>query len=444
MQKADIGLIGLAVMGENLALNIESKGFSIAVFNRTISRVDDLINGRARNKDFIGTKSIEEFVDVLSSPRKIILLVKAGDPVDQFIDMLVPYLDEGDLIIDGGSSDAYVLVEPIFTKIAAQVDGMPCCSYIGDDGAGHYVKMVHNGIEYGDMQLICEAYALMTQVLGMDAQEVHQAFDQWNQGELGSYLIEITADIFTQFDQSGVPLVDQILDQAGQKGTGKWTGISALTLGVSVPTIVEAVFARCISAVKSERVAASKVLSGPQVRFEGDKNEFLSAIGDALYAAKICSYAQGFGLMRQASFDYEWDLDFGQISLGWRGGCIIRAKFLYRIAEAFDRNSDLPNLLLDDYFQGVIESTQPNWRRVIVTATQLGIPIPAFSSALAYFDSYRSARVPANLIQAQRDYFGAHTYHKINSDGDIIVDTVGEPVVFHTEWMLEDRPEIEV
>ena len=314
MQKADIGLIGLAIMGENLALNIESKGFSIAVFNRTISRVDDLINGRARNKDFIGTKSIEEFVDVLSSPRKIILLVKAGDPVDQFIDMLVPYLDEGDLIIDGGnsnymdtirrsksltekgflfigtgvsggeegalkgpammpggSSEAYGLVEPIFTKIAAQVDGMPCCSYIGDDGAGHYVKMVHNGIEYGDMQLICEAYALMTQVLVMDAQEVHQAIDQWNQGELGSYLIEITADIFTQFDQSGVPLVDQILDQAGQKGTGKWTGISALTLGVSVPTIVEAVFARCISAVKSERVAASKVLSGPQVRFEGDK-----------------------------------------------------------------------------------------------------------------------------------------------------------------------------
>ena len=321
---------------------------------------------------------------------------------------------------------------------------MPCCSYIGDDGAGHYVKMVHNGIEYGDMQLICEAYALMTQVLGMEAQEVHQAFDQWNQGELGSYLIEITSDIFTQFDQSGVPLVDQILDQAGQKGTGKWTGISALTLGVSVPTIVEAVFARCISAVKSERVAASKVLSGPQDRFEGDKKEFLSAIGDALYAAKICSYAQGFGLMRQASFDYDWDLDFGQISLGWRGGCIIRAKFLYRIAEAFDRNSDLPNLLLDDYFQGIIKSTQPNWRRVIVTATQLGIPVPAFGSALAYFDSYRSARVPANLIQAQRDYFGAHTYHKINSDGNVIVDTVGEPVAFHTEWMLEDRPEIEV
>ena len=487
MQKADIGLIGLAVMGENLALNIESKGFSIAVFNRTISKVDNLINGRAKNKGVVGTKSIEEFIDALSRPRKIILLVKAGDPVDQFIDMLVPHLDKGDLIIDGGNSnymdtirrsasitekgflfigtgvsggeegalkgpammpggsaEAYSLVEPIFTKIAAQVDGMPCCSYIGDNGAGHYVKMVHNGIEYGDMQLICEAYALMTQVLGMDAQEVHRAFDQWNQGELGSYLIEITADIFTQFDQSGVPLVDQILDQAGQKGTGKWTGISALTLGVSVPTIVEAVFARCISAAKSERVEASKVLGGPKVEFEGDKKEFLNAIGDALYAAKICSYAQGFGLMRQASFDYDWNLDFGQISLGWRGGCIIRAKFLYRIAEAFDRNPNLLNLLLDDYFRDVIESTQPNWRRVIVAAIQLGIPIPAFSSALAYFDSYRSARVPANLIQAQRDYFGAHTYHKVNSDGDIIVDQVGEPVVFHTEWMLEGRPEIEV
>ena len=322
MQKADIGLIGLAVMGENLALNIESKGFSIAVFNRTVSKVDDLINGRAKGKNFIGAKSIEEFIDSLSRPRKIILLVKAGDPVDQFIDILVPHLEKGDLVIDGGNSnytdtirrskslmekgflfigtgvsggeegalkgpammpggsaEAYSLVESIFTKIAAQVEGVPCCSYIGDNGAGHYVKMVHNGIEYGDMQLICEAYDLMTQALGMDAQQIHQAFDEWNQGELGSYLIEITADIFTQIDQSGVPLVDQILDQAGQKGTGKWTGISALTLGVSVPTIVEAVFARCISAVKSERVEASKILRGPKVEFEGDKGEFLNLKG---------------------------------------------------------------------------------------------------------------------------------------------------------------------
>lgn len=485
LQKAEIGLIGLAVMGENLALNIESKGFRISVFNRTITKVNNFINGKAAEKNLIGTYSIEEFINSLQTPRRIILMVKAGDPVDQFIDLLIPHLDQGDLIIDGGNSnfmdtqrrteslaekgflfigtgvsggeegalkgpammpggslEAYRWVEPIFTKISAQVDGTPCCSYIGDNGAGHYVKMVHNGIEYGDMQLICEAYTLMSNILGMNADELHRVFDQWNQGELGSYLIEITADIFTQKDANGTPLVDTILDQAGQKGTGKWTGISSLDLGVSVPTIVEAVFARCISAVKSERLEASRILKGPSQIFEGDKAEFIEAIREALYAAKICSYAQGFALMRGAAAEYNWNLDLGQISLGWRGGCIIRAKFLHRIAEAFQRNPNLPNLLLDDYFRGIIESTQQNWRHVISTAIQLGVPTPAFSSALAYYDSYRSARLPANLIQAQRDYFGAHTYHKIASDGETIVDQNGTPITYHTEWMLENRPEL--
>ena len=484
-QKVEIGLIGLAVMGENLALNIESKGFSIAVFNRTISKVDDFINGRAAGKNLIGTHSVEEFIDVLQKPRRIMLMVKAGEAVDQFIDLLIPHLESGDLIIDGGNSNfldterrtkflnekgfgfigtgvsggeegalkgpammpggtvsAYQIVEPIFTKISAQVDGIPCCSYIGDGGAGHYVKMVHNGIEYGDMQLICEAYTLMSNVLKMDADELHQVFDNWNQGELGSYLIEITADIFTQKEEDGRPLVDAILDQAGQKGTGKWTGISSLDLGVSVPTIVEAVFARCISAVKSERKEAAKILSGPTETFQGDKVEFVTAIRDALYAAKICSYAQGFALMKEAALEHGWKLNLGQISLGWRGGCIIRAKFLHRIAEAFERNPQLSNLLVDDYFRDVIESTQKNWRHVISTAVGLGVPTPAFSSALAYYDSYRSDRLSANLIQAQRDYFGAHTYHKVDKQGKTIVDKNGNAVVYQTEWMLENRPEL--
>ena len=487
MDKADIGLIGLAVMGENLVLNIESKGYRIAVFNRTVSKVDRFINGRAQNKQVIGTYSIEELIAALSTPRKIILMVKAGEPVDQFIEILRPLLSDGDLIIDGGNANfadtmrrhdaltasgllfigtgisggeegalkgpammpggskkAYTLVEPIFTKIAAQVDGVPCCSYIGPNGAGHYVKMVHNGIEYGDMQLIGEAYALMKQALGMSADDMHQLFNEWNLGELNSYLIEITADIFTQLDASGVPLVDTILDQAGQKGTGKWTSTSALDLGVAAGTIAEAVFARYISAIKSERVEAAQIIEGPRGKYEGDKSDFLKAIHDALYAAKICSYAQGFALMHQASREYEWNLNLGNVSLGWRGGCIIRARFLHRIADAYENNPNLPNLLLDPYFRGVIESTQENWRDVVSTATQLGIPIPAFSSALAYFDSYRSARLPANLIQAMRDYFGAHTYHKIDPNGDPIVGDDGSPTVFHTEWMVDGRPEIVV
>jgi 6-phosphogluconate dehydrogenase len=487
MAKADIGLIGLAVMGENLALNIESKGFRVAVFNRTVAKVDNFIEGTGKGKNFVGTHSVEELVDALNIPRKIILMVKAGDPVDGFINLLTPHLSKGDLIIDGGNSnfmdtihrhdalagrdllfigtgisggeegalkgpammpggtpEAYALVEPIFTKIAAQVDGVPCCSYIGPNGAGHYVKMVHNGIEYGDMQLICEAYALMKQALGLNAAEMHDVFNEWNQGELNSYLIEITADIFTQMDASGVPLVDVILDQAGQKGTGKWTSISALDLGIPAQTIAEAVFARCISAIKPERVQAAQIINAPSGRYEGDKAELLNAIRDALYASKVCSYAQGFALMREASREYKWNLNLGQIALGWRGGCIIRARFLHRISEAFERKANLPKLLLDAYFREVIESTQNNWRHVVSIATQLGISIPAFSSALSYFDSYRSSWLSANLIQAMRDYFGAHTYHKIDAEGNTIVRADGKPVVFHTEWMLEGRPEVVV
>ena len=487
MAKADIGLIGLAVMGENLTLNIESQGFRISVFNRTVSKVDNFIAGGAKGKNIVGTRSIEEFIGSLSTPRKIILMVQAGAAVDACINELTPHLSEGDLIIDGGNSnfqdtirrnkdlaakgirfmgtgisggeegarygpammpggtpESYALVEPIFTKIAAQVDGIPCVSHIGPDGAGHYVKMVHNGIEYGDMQIICEAYALMKHVLGMSAEEMHQTFKKWNEGELDSYLIEITADIFTQTDKSGVPLVEVILDAAGQKGTGKWTSISALDTGIAAPTIAEAVFARCISAVKEERVTASKIIRGPSGKYEGDKSELLEAIHDAMYASKICSYAQGFALMREANSEYNWDLDLGTIALGWRGGCIIRARFLHRIADAYEKDPDLPNLLLDPYFLEVIERTQDNWRRVVATAMQLGIPIPACSSALAYFDSYRSARVSANLIQAQRDYFGAHTYNRIDADGKTIVGTDGQPTVFHTEWMVEGRPEVVV
>ena len=485
MNRADIGLIGLPVMGENLALNIASKGYRIAVFNRTVSKVETFLNGRGQKENVIGVYSIEELIDALSIPRKIILMVKAGDPVDQFIDLLRPHLSAGDLVIDGGNANfrdtirrheglteagilfigtgisggeegalkgpammpggsrkAYSLVEPIFTRIAAQVDGIPCCSFIGPNGAGHYVKMVHNGIEYGDMQLICEAYALMKQGLGMGTDDIHECFKEWNRGELNSYLIEIVADIFSQRTDAGIPLVDTILDQAGQKGTGKWTSISALDLGVSAATIAEAVFARYISAIKSERIEAARIIQGPIGIYEGDRFAFLKAIRDGLYAAKICSYAQGFALMREASREYEWDLDLGEISLGWRGGCIIRARFLQRIAEAYERNSGLPNLLLDPYFREVIESTQENWRHVISNATQLGIPIPAFSSALAYFDSYRNPRLPADLIQAMRDYFGAHTYHKIDDGGNTVVGEDGTPTVFHTEWMVKGRPEI--
>jgi 6-phosphogluconate dehydrogenase len=468
MKKYPIGLIGLAVMGENLVLNMESKGFPVVVYNRTGEKTREFAESKAKGKDILPTYAIEEFIAALDRPRKIMLMVKAGGAVDSFIETLIPLLEKGDLIIDGGNSDyrdsqrrakyleekgflfigtgvsggeegalkgpsimpggrreAFDLVEPIFTRIAAQVDGEPCCTYIGPGGAGHFVKMVHNGIEYGDMQLITEAYMLLKHVLGMDADELHRTFSEWNSGDLDSYLIEITADIFSKKDpDTGKPLVDVILDAAGQKGTGKWTVQSALDLGVSGPTIAEAVFARIISSIKEERVEASKILSGPKRTFSGEKDIFKNAIRDALYASKICAYAQGFALMGAASVEYTWDLKFGAISMIWRGGCIIRAHFLQRIKDAYDKNPSLKNLLLDPYFTEVIGKTQDNWRWVVAEASKLGIPIPAFSSALSYYDSYRHERLGANLLQAQRDYFGAHTYKRIDKDG-----------VFHTEWM---------
>ena len=468
MSKQQFGLVGLAVMGENLALNIESRGYSMAVFNRTWEKTEAFLKGRAKGKKFVGAKTLAEFVDQLEKPRRIMLMVKAGRPVDEFIDQLIPLLDKGDMIIDGGNShfpdtirrnvylagkglmfigtgvsggeegalkgpsvmpggqkEAYDLVAPIFKAISAKVNGEACCTYIGPDGAGHYVKMVHNGIEYGDMQLICEAYQIMSSVLGMSAKELHEVFKEWNSGDLNSYLIEITRDIFAKDDpDTGKPLVDMILDRAGQKGTGIWTSQSALDLGVSAPTIAEAVFARAISAIKDERVAASSQLAGPTATFKGDKKEFVNAIRDALYASKVCSYAQGFQLMRAAAEQYKWSLNYGEIAMIWRGGCIIRAHFLHRIKEAYDRNPKLANLLLDPYFKDIVTRTQHNWRRVVITAAELGVPTPAFSSALAYFDSYRSARLPANLLQAQRDYFGAHTYERTDKLGS-----------FHTEWL---------
>ena len=466
-QKQKMGLVGLAVMGENLTLNIESKGFSISVFNRTSSKTENFVSGAAKGKNILPAYSIEELVNSLEKPRRIMLMVKAGEAVDAFIEKLLPHLDKGDLIIDGGNSffgdtirrnknlaekgilyigtgvsggeegalhgpsimpggqkSAYDLIAPIFSKIAAQINGEPCCAYIGPDGAGHYVKMIHNGIEYGDMQLITEAYGIMKNVLGMGADELHQTFSKWNEGELNSYLIEITADIFSKTDEeTGKPLVELILDKAGQKGTGKWASQSALDLGIPAPTIAEAVFARCISALKEKRGKASKVLSGPKTKFDGNREEFVESICKALYASKICSYAQGFALMQAVSEEHKWDLKLGEISMLWRGGCIIRAQFLHRIKEAFDRNPNLKNLLLDQYFREVIEKSQTAWRQVCSTAANLGIPIPAFSSALCYYDSYRQERLGANLIQAQRDYFGAHTYQRIDKEG-----------IFHTEW----------
>jgi len=474
MEKCDIGLIGLAVMGKNLVLNMEKHGYSVAVFNRTVEKVDRFLEEEARGRNIVGTHTIEELVEALEVPRKIILMVKAGQPVDDFINKLLPYLRRGDLIIDagnsffkdtirrsgylakknilyigtgisggeegalkgpsimpGGQSEAYKLVEPIFTKIAAQADGIPCCAYIGSDGAGHYVKMIHNGIEYGDMQLISEAYSLMKNVLEINTKELGQIFTEWNRGELNSYLVKITADIFTKMDTSGNYLVEMILDEAAQKGTGKWASQSALDLGVAAPTIAEAVFARCISAIKKERVQAAKVIRGPHKKYQGDKKNLVEAIKEALYAAKICSYAQGFSLMKEAAKEYNWQLDLGRISMIWRGGCIIRAKFLQKINEAFERNPNLSNLLLDPYFKEVIEKAQNKWRKIIIAAIDLGIPVPGFSSSLAYFDSYRTDRLPANLIQAQRDYFGAHTYRRVDKEG-----------IFHTKWMLKDRPEL--
>ncbi len=467
--KADIGLVGLAVMGENLVLNMESKGFTCAVFNRTVEKVDAFMNGRGKGKKFIGSHSIEEFVKSLKSPRKIMLMVKAGKAVDEFIEHLIPLLDKGDIIIDGGNSHfpdtirrtkyleskgllfigtgvsggeegalkgpsimpggsaaAWPHVKPIFQSIAAKVaDGTPCCDWVGDNGAGHFVKMVHNGIEYGDMQLICEAYQIMKELLGMSAMEMHDVFSQWNDGELNSYLIEITRDILAFKDVDGKPLVDNILDTAGQKGTGKWTSESSLDLGVPLTLISEAVYARCLSAMKSERVEASKVLHGPVPKFTGDKKAFLKDLEQALYASKLVSYTQGYVLLRAAADEFKWNLNYGGIALLWRGGCIIRSAFLGKIKEAFDKNAGLSNLLLDPFFKTTIEKSQDAWRRVISTAVLNGIWIPAFSTALNYYDGFRNARLPANLLQAQRDFFGAHQYERIDHPR-------GE--FFHTNW----------
>ncbi|MFD1885298.1 NADP-dependent phosphogluconate dehydrogenase [Paenibacillus wenxiniae] len=468
MSKQQIGVVGLAVMGKNLALNIESKGFSVSVFNRSPQKTHDLLE-EAKGKNLVGTFSIEEFVQSLEVPRKILIMVQAGPATDATIEQLVPHLDEGDIIIDGGNAhfpdtqrrnkeleekgfrfigagvsggeegalkgpaimpggqeSAYKLVEPILTSISAHVNGDPCCTYIGPDGAGHYVKMVHNGIEYGDMQLIGEAYNLLTSVLGADTKELHSIFDEWNKGELDSYLIEITTDIFTKYDEeTGKPMVDVILDAAGQKGTGKWTSQSALDLGVPLSMITESVFARFLSAIKEERVAASKILSGPKTEaFAGDRAEFIEAIRKALYASKIVSYAQGFAQMRAASDEHGWDLKYGNIAMIFRGGCIIRSRFLQNIKDAYDKDGGLKNLLLDDYFKNIVENYQDAWREVVATAVKYGIPVPGFSSALAYFDSYRTERLPANLLQAQRDYFGAHTFKRVDKEG-----------TFHYEWM---------
>ncbi len=468
-QLADIGLVGLAVMGENLVLNMESKGFTVAVYNRTTEKVDSFINGRGKGKNFIGAHSIEELVKNLKSPRKVMLMVKAGKPVDDFIEQLLPHLSAGDIIIDGGNSHfpdtdrrtkyieskgllyigtgvsggeegallgpsimpggspkAWESVKPIFQAIAAKVDnGAVCCDWVGDGGAGHFVKMVHNGIEYGDMQLICEAYQMMKDILGMSASEMHEVFKEWNKGDLDSYLIEITRDILAFKDTDGSALVDKIVDTAGQKGTGKWTGIAALDLGIPLTLIGESVFSRCLSAIKDERVQASKKLKGPKVNFTGNKKEFIEQIRQALFASKVVSYAQGYVLMRAAAEEYKWTLNYGGIALMWRGGCIIRSVFLGKIKEAFDNNPNLSNLLLDTYFIAKIEEAQAGWRNAVATAMVNGIPVPAFATALNYFDGYRTERLPANLLQAQRDYFGAHTYERIDKPR-------GE--FFHTNW----------
>ncbi len=465
----EIGVVGLAVMGKNLALNIESRGYSVAVFNRTQEKTDEFLANEAAGKNFKGASSIEEFVASLEKPRKILLMVKAGPATDATIESLLPHLDNGDILIDGGNTfyqdtirrnkelaesgihfigtgvsggeegaltgpsimpggqkEAFEHVQPILEAIAARVEGVPCTTYVGPDGAGHYVKMVHNGIEYGDMQLISEAYFILKNVLELSTEELHEVFAEWNKGELDSYLIEITADIFTKVDEeTGKPLVDVILDTAGQKGTGKWTSQSALDLGVPLPIITESVFSRFISAMKEERVKASKILNGPNAKpFTGNKEEAIEAIRKALYMSKICSYAQGFAQMRAASNEYDWNLAYGDIAMIFRGGCIIRAQFLQKIKEAYDREADLDNLLLDPYFHDIVENYQSSLREVLSLAIEQGIPVPGFSSALAYYDSYRTATLPANLLQAQRDYFGAHTYQRIDKEG-----------TFHTEWL---------
>jgi 6-phosphogluconate dehydrogenase len=469
MDKADIGLIGLAVMGQNLVMNMADHGYRVAVFNRTTSKVDEFLEGPARGMSIIGTHSLEQLVDSLQKPRKVMLMVKAGEVVDRFIDMLLPLLEKGDVIIDGGNShypdstrrtaylrdkglrfigtgisggeegarhgpsimpggdpQAWPLVKDIFQSIAAKVDGEPCCQWVGQDGAGHFVKMVHNGIEYGDMQLICEAYSVMENALGKNCDEMHEIFKKWNNGVLDSYLIEITRDILAMKDEDGEPLVNKILDTAGQKGTGKWTGISALDLGVPLTLIGEAVFARVLSSLKDERVRSSAILGPrPEARLTENDDEYIQALHDALYASKIISYAQGFMLMAEAAKEYGWDLSYGEIALMWRGGCIIRSTFLGNIKQAYDSNPDLENLALDAFFTGALKQAEAGWRKAVVLAVQNGLPAPAFTSALSYFDGYRSERLPANLLQAQRDYFGAHTYERLDKPR-------GE--FFHTDW----------
>ena len=458
MKKADIAVVGLAVMGENLILNMESKGFTVACYNRTISKVDEFVAGRAAGKNIIRCHSIKELVQTLAKPRKVMCMIKAGSAVDTFIESVIPYLEPGDIIIDGGNSHfpdtsrrvkeveakgllyigagvsggeegallgpsimpggspaAWPAVKPIFQKISAHTEaGAPCCEWVGEGGAGHFVKMVHNGIEYGDMQMICEAYQLMKDGLGISNDEMSGIFAGWNKGDLDSYLIEITRDILAYRDESGEAVLDKILDAAGQKGTGKWTAVAALDEGQPLTLIGEAVFARCLSAIKEERVEASGKLSGPAAEFKGDRKQLVDDLSQALYASKLVSYAQGYQLMRAAAKTYGWNLNYGGIALMWRGGCIIRSAFLGKIKEAFDRNPSLTNLLLDLFFSGKIQNAQTGWRRVVCTAVELGIPMPAISAALAYYDGYRCARLPANLLQAQRDYFGAHTYERID------------------------------
>ena len=466
----DIGLIGLAVMGQNLVLNMNDHGFKVAVFNRTVSKVDDFLANEAKGTQVVGAHSIEEFVGALKSPRRVMLMVKAGDTVDQMIDHVTPLLAKGDIIIDGGNSlftdtnrrtkslaekgilfvgtgvsggeegarhgpsimpggnpAAWPHVKDIFQAIAAKVeDGTPCCDWVGEDGAGHYVKMVHNGIEYGDMQLICEAYQVLETGLALSADELGAVFADWNKGELDSFLIEITAEIFTKKDTDGAPLVDKILDTAGQKGTGKWTGISALDLGMPVTLIGEAVFARCLSAIKEERVVASTVLKGPATTAKvADKKAFIEDVRRALYCSKMISYAQGYMLLREAGKENNWHLNMGGIALMWRGGCIIRSRFLGKIKEAYDKNPQLNNLLVDDFFAGVLNNYQQSWRQAVAAAVGVGVPTPAFSTALAFYDGYRTARLPANLLQAQRDFFGAHTYERVDQP---------RGKFFHTNW----------
>ena len=467
--KADIALIGLAVMGQNLILNMNDHGFTVVAYNRTTAKVDDFMANEAKGTNVIGAHSIEKMVALLKRPRRVMLMVKAGKPVDEFIDQLLPHLDAGDIIIDGGNSlfddtarrvkyveskgllyigtgvsggeegarfgpsimpggspAAWPHVKDIFQSIAAKVgDGAPCCDWVGEGGAGHYVKMVHNGIEYGDMQLICEAYQVMKDGLGMTADEMSAVFAEWNKGELDSYLIEITRDILAKKDDDGQPLVDKILDTAGQKGTGKWTVISSAELGIPITLMAEAVYSRCVSAMKERRVEASKVLNAPDAKISGDRAQFVEALRQALYASKIVSYAQGYMLLRAAAEESKWNLNYGGIALMWRGGCIIRSAFLGDIKKAFEKNPALTNLLLDPFFTDAVNGAQAAWRKVLSTAIEKGIPMPAFSTALAFFDGFRSARLPANLLQAQRDYFGAHTYERVDK-------ARGE--FFHTNW----------